>query len=75
MTVLPENIEPGLCYLLTTGHVRCVTRVIPDRSIQDEYRMRHSVKNRKTNIQEGRSFAVAVEREVPCDRTPEVDEA
>ncbi len=67
MTVLPENIEPGLCYLITTGHVRRVTRVIPDRRIQDEYRMRHSVKNRKTDIQEGRSFTFAVEREVACD--------
>ncbi len=75
MTVPSESIEPSKCYLITTDHLGRATCVMPDRSIQDEYRMGHSVKNRKTDIQEGRSFAFAVEREVPCDRTPEVDEA
>ena len=74
MGIPPESLEVGRCYLLNTGHVRRVIRIIPDGRVQFEHRMGHTPKNWKTGIQEGRSFAFMIEREVPCDWTPETDE-
>ncbi len=35
--------------------------------------MGHTPTGWKTGIQEGRSFAFVIEREVPCDWTPEME--
>ncbi len=74
MSIPPESLEVGKCYLLNTGHVRRVIRIMPDGRVQFEHRMGHTPTGWKTGIQEGRSFAFMIEREVPCDWTPETDE-
>ncbi len=77
MTIPPESIATGRCYLMETGHVRQVRRLMPDGRVQYEQRPGHQVNTGawKPGMQEGRSFALLVEREVPCDWTPDVDEA
>ena len=75
MTVPPEKIEPGKCYLMETGHVRRVTRMGLRGRIQYMQRMGHQLKNWQTGAQESRSFASIVQHEVPCDWTPEADGA
>ncbi len=77
MTIPPESIEVGKCYLMGTGHVRQVRRLMPDGRVQYEHRAAHQTYAGawKPGMQEGRSFAFQVEREVPCDWTPGADEA
>ncbi len=76
MSIPPESIEVGKCYLTNTGHIRRVTRIFPDGRVQFEQRLGHTLLKRRwpSNIAEGRSFAFAIEREVPCDWTHETDE-
>jgi hypothetical protein len=68
----PESLEVGKCYLTNTGQVRRVLVMLPGR-VQFERR----VKTRGLklgwirDIAETRAFASSVEREVPCDWTPE----
>ncbi len=75
MTIPPESIEVGKCYLMETGHVRRVVRVMPDGRIQFEQRSGAVGRGYgwKAGMQEARSFAFLIEREVPCDWTPESD--
>ena len=76
MTIPPESIAVGKCYLMETGHVRRVTRMLPGGRAQFERRAAHLLpKVWKADVQDLRSFAATVEREVPCDWTPEADEA
>ncbi len=67
-----ENIEVGKCYLTNTGQVRRVVRILPDGRVQFDYRYGATVLKRQwpSNILDGRSFALLVQREVPCDWTP-----
>ncbi len=73
MSVPPESIEVGKCYLMETGHVRQVRRIMPDGRVQFESRVGHQRNPGawKPGMQSGRSFADLIEREVPCDWTPE----
>ncbi len=74
MSIPPESIRVGKCYLMETGHVRRVVRIMPDGRIQYEHRVAYAVPRIwKTGIQEGRSFAFMAEREVACDWTPDGD--
>ncbi len=41
MTIPPESIEVGKCYLMETGHVRRVTRMLPGGRVQFEQRAAH----------------------------------
>jgi hypothetical protein len=77
MSIPPESIQVGKCYLTTTGQVRRVIRIMPNGRVQYEHRLGHAVLKRQwpSNIAEARTFAFAVEREVPCDWTPERDGA
>ncbi len=82
MSLPPESIEVGKCYLVRTGRsdqpmgVRRIVRIMPDGRIQFEHRIASSKGVAwKAAIQDARSFAFMVEREVSCDRTPEADEA
>ncbi len=77
MSVPPESIEAGKCYLMETGHVRRVMRLMPDGRVQFESRMGHQRNPGawRSGMQDGRSFALLAEREVPCDWTPETDQA
>ncbi len=72
MPVPPESVEAGKCYLMKTGHVR---RVLPDGRVQYEHHPGHQVNAGawRPGIQETRSFVFMVEREIPCDWTPERD--
>ncbi len=76
MTIPPESIEIGKCYLMKTGQLRRVVRLMPNGQIQYEHRPPHqpNAKTWKPGMQSGRSFADLVEREVPCDWRPEADE-
>ena len=74
MTILPERIEVGRCYLTHGNIVRRVVTILPDKRVQYEWRGGHRMKW-KSGILSSREFALAAEREVPCDWTPTADEA
>ncbi len=74
MTVPPEGIEVGKCYLTDGGIVRRVVAILPDRRIQYEWRGRLRL-SWKSGILVAREFAQQAEREVPCDWTADTDEA
>ncbi len=76
MTILPDSLEVGRCYLSLTGYVRRITRLMPDERVLFEVRPGHvaDVKAWRTGILDRRSFIAITEREVPCDWTPEADE-
>ena len=42
MSVPPERIEVGKCYLMESGQVRRVLRIMPDGRFQYEHRMGHA---------------------------------
>jgi hypothetical protein len=68
------SVEVGKCYLMETGQVRRVMRIMPDGRLQYEHRMGHAApKVWRSGIQGGHLFAATVEREVSCDWTPETD--
>jgi hypothetical protein len=70
----PENIEVGKCYLMKTGHVRRVLRLMPDERVQYIYRFGHLLpKVWRVGAQNGSSFKAMIKREVPCDWTPEAE--
>ncbi len=74
MSIHPESIEVGKCYLMDSGQVRRVLRIMPDGRFQYEHRMGHAApKVWRPGTQGSHSFAAMVEREVPCDWTPERD--
>ncbi len=83
VSIPPESIQVGKCYLCRdTAHrggdglrVPRVIQILSDGRIQFEHRVGHTVKPWKMGVQEGRSFAFMVEREVPCDWMPNIDEA
>ncbi len=74
MSVPPESIEVGKCYEAQgtrAKQLRRVIRVLPDGRVQYESRGPRS--GWRPGVQERRSFALSVEREVPCDWTPGQD--
>jgi hypothetical protein len=75
MSVPPESIEAGKCYLTFSRQVRRVVRLMPDRRVQFEQRpARHLNANAwQPGMQDRRSFAAVAEREVPCGWTPETE--
>lgn len=81
MTLPPESIQVGKCYLVEAERsrrskgIRRVVRIMPDGRVQFERRPAHQVNAGawKPGMQEVRAFALQAEREVPCDWTPEDD--
>ena len=75
MSIPPESIQAGQCYLVKTGQVRRVVRVMPDGRVQYEYRAPNQLNPGawRPGMQSGRSFADLVERPVPCDWTLETE--
>jgi hypothetical protein len=74
MPIPPDSIQVGKCYLTTTGSVRRAVRMLPGGRMQFEQRPGHILPNTwKSDVQDVRSFASTVEREVPFDWTPERD--
>jgi predicted NUDIX family NTP pyrophosphohydrolase len=76
MSIAPENIQVGQCYLTVTGQVRRVMRILPDGRVQYEARGGAVARafTRRTDIQDLRSFAFSADWPVPCDWTLEKDE-
>ena len=75
MSVPPESIQAGQCYLTETGQVRRVLTLLPGSRVQYEWRNGMAMPKRwKMDAQALHSFAVLVERPIPCDWTPETDE-
>jgi len=72
VSIPPESIEIGQCYLTDGNIIRRVLRVLPDRRVQYEWRGGQRTRWR-SGILSGREFALAVERPVPCDWIPERD--
>ena len=77
MTIPPESVEVGQCYLGDNGQVRRVVHLWPDGRVQYETRSRHrrDAKVWKPGMISDLDFAATALREVPCDWTPEADEA
>jgi hypothetical protein len=76
MSAPPESLEVGKCYLVRTGQpkhsqgIRRIVRIMPDGRVQFEQRVGLSRGfGWKAGVQDARSFALMVEREVPCDST------
>jgi hypothetical protein len=79
MSLPPESIEPGKCYLLEGEHhswVRLVTHILPSSRIRFE--SRDATESRAfvwaARMMHLSAFAEAAVREVPCDWVPETDE-
>ncbi len=75
MTIPPESIEVGKCYLVERDGVRRVLKIWPDGRVQYETRsgpLGHT-KTWKPGMLQVRDFASSSLREVPCDWTPETD--
>lgn len=75
MSVPPESIHVGQCYLMASGQVKRVLAILAAGRVHYEYRItgRPIVKNWKPGTQELRTFAALVARPVPYDWTPETD--
>ena len=81
MSLPPESIQVGKCYLVRTKRtdrphsVRRVVRIMPNTLIQYELRTSSGrLASWRPGMQDRRSFAAMVVREVSCDWTPEVAE-
>ena len=73
MTVPPESIEVGKCYLAGPQlgpRVQRVAAILPDGRVQYEWRKRERQKW-KPGILDLCEFAFGVDQEVLCDWTPE----
>lgn len=77
MTIPEETIQVGRCYLGDNGRVWRVVRIWPDGRVQFEFRSRtqKDAKVWKPGMLEGATFAASAQRQIPCDWTPESDEA
>ena len=75
MTIPPERIQVGQCYLTHTGLVR---RVIAFHQGQVRYETRSNKSTGgwawRPGIVEPKVFAALLERSVPCDWKPETDQ-
>ncbi len=71
MTVPPESIEVGKCYLTDAGQVRRALQILPNGRIVYERRPAHRPEAPwQEASQELSSFARLVEEEVPCHFGP-----
>jgi hypothetical protein len=75
MSVPPESINVGKCYLGDNGKVWRVVRLWPDSRVQFEFRARSlsKAKTWKPGMLLLRDFASSAQRDVACDWTPEAD--
>ena len=76
MSVPPESIAVGRCYLMNNGQVRRVLGTLPGRILFE--RRVNNVRGPQWSWVPGmsgaRPFAQLIEREVPPDWTPAMDE-
>ncbi len=73
MSVPPESIEVGKCYLSTDGRVRRVVKFLPEGRIRYAYRAIAAVEHKgwKTGRLDVGRFVETTLREVPCDWSEE----
>ncbi len=77
MPVPPDSIEVGKCYLTNTGRVWRIIRFMPDGRILYEHRAQHlygQEQEQRPGMLTTLPAEVLIEREVPCDWTPDADE-
>ncbi len=76
MSLSPESIEVGQCYLMETGQIVRIMALLPSGAVQFMQRSGHVPEwaRSKTRVLNLRSFAFSAERPVPCDWTLEDDE-
>ncbi len=72
MTIPLESIQVGQCYLTRSGEIRPVIGFLPGR-VRFERRVNTTGPGWGwvPSLSERRAFAFLIEREVPCDWTPE----
>ncbi len=70
MTLPPERIQVGKCYLMQASHVWRVVRITGDGRAEFMHRLGHMLKNWKIGAEERRTFGATTVREVPCDWRP-----
>jgi hypothetical protein len=86
VTIPPESVEVGKCYLAWTSsgrgqrfqRVRQVVELLPDGRVKFATRRRLIEPEApwpRTHVMTITAFAGSAEREVPCDWTGEADEA
>ncbi len=74
MTIPPENIQVGQCYLTGAQRLRRAVQIQPDGLIRYEHRKAGDPSEAWVpSVMNLNSFALTVERPVPCDWTPETD--
>ena len=71
MSIPPESIQVGQCYLMLDGEVRRVLRLLPNQGVHYESRLGASVQafGWKAGVLALSAFAALVDRPVPCDWT------
>ena len=75
MTVLPESIQVGRCYLTDAARVQRVLEITSDGRVVYAHRSTRSWHKAWTpGTASLRAFALITLREVPCDWSPEADE-
>ncbi len=72
MSIEPQSIQVGQCYLSDGGMVRRVVRILPDGRVQYEWRGGNRL-NWKPGILSSLEFTASTERLVPCSWAPEDD--
>ncbi len=78
MSASPDSIQVGRCYLTTSQagpRLMRVITILADGRVQYEYRHFNPKQSKvwRAGILDRAPFASSVEREVPCDWTPETD--
>ncbi len=75
MSLSPESIQVGKCYLTDAGRVQQVIEITPEGSVVHAHRStREENKPWIAGIASLRAFAFISVREVPWDWSPEIDE-
>jgi hypothetical protein len=77
MPLSVSALEVGKCYLTNSGRVWRIVQVMPDGRVSYEQRGRHprsrTSSTWKSGSMETQKIGLLLNREVPCDWTPEGD--
>ncbi len=71
MSIPPESVAVGRCYLAKGGSIRRVTSTGSDGTIRFRQRVGAGPWSSGSKNRKRKNFALQVEREVPCDWMPE----
>jgi hypothetical protein len=76
VSIPPESLEVGKCYLAKGGRslrIRRLVQLLPDGRVQYEQRSPKTAWQMRIQVRD--VFASMLQREVPCDWTPEAEGA